>query len=78
MHHDRYGEKLIIEAMVQCAYDHSRTIPIKTVTMLPPLANENDMVYIIYHALLEAERHEAGEFFQYGSTRPFDPHSGGA
>jgi hypothetical protein len=46
--------------------------------MLPPLANENDMVYIIYHALLEAERHEAGEFFQYGSTRPFDPHSGGA
>lgn len=52
---------------------HTRLLPLY---VLEGPDAEARLLDFLFHLLLDIERHEAGEFFQYRGKRPFDPHKG--
>lgn len=68
-----------VDAKVMCAYDNSKTIPLRTSRMIPlshvDALPEEGLVRFCFDVLRSVEMHELGEFFQYNGERPYDPHN---
>lgn len=61
---------------VEDAYGSGRTVTVQNKTMLQGVEqlDREFMVKYLFHQIVEAERHEAKEFFKVGGVRVYDPH----
>jgi len=69
------GDRLCVFATCPDSLHPERLRTTQHMFLIPPdLADERAWARWVFDRLLEAERHEAAEFFQINGRRPFFPH----